>query len=55
VEAADIHYRRMYWLMAVGILHAYFLWWGEILYPYALLGFFVWPYFLGVHFTAVPG
>jgi uncharacterized protein len=43
VDAADIHYRRMYWLMLIGILHAYVLWWGEILYPYALLGLFLYP------------
>jgi uncharacterized protein len=42
-DAADIHYRRMYWLMLGGVLHAYFLWWGEILYPYALLGLFLYP------------
>lgn len=42
-DAADIHYRRMYWLMLAGVLHAYFLWWGEILYPYALLGLFLYP------------
>jgi uncharacterized protein len=42
-DAADIHYRRMYWLMLFGVLHAYFLWWGEILYPYALLGLFLYP------------
>jgi len=42
-EAADIHYRRMFWLMLFGIVHAYLLWWGEILYPYALLGLFLYP------------
>ena len=42
-DAADIHYRRMYWLLLFGVVHAYFLWWGEILYPYALLGLFLYP------------
>ena len=42
-DAADIHYRRMYWLLLFGTLHAYFLWWGDILYPYALLGLFLYP------------
>lgn len=41
--AADIHYRRMYWLLLFGALHAYFLWWGDILYQYALLGLFLYP------------
>jgi uncharacterized protein len=42
--AADIHYRRMLWLMLFGIVHAYLLWWGEILYPYALLGLALYPF-----------
>lgn len=42
-EAADIHYRRMYWLMLFGTIHAYLLWWGDIVYPYALLGLFLYP------------
>ena len=42
-EAADIHYRRMFWLMFFGTLHAYLLWWGEILYPYALIGLLLYP------------
>lgn len=43
LDGADIHYRRMFWLMLFGVLHAYLLWWGEILYPYALLGLFLYP------------
>jgi uncharacterized protein len=42
-DAADIHYRRMFWLMLFGVLHAYLLWWGEILYPYALMGLLLYP------------
>jgi uncharacterized protein len=42
-DAADVHYRRMFWLMLFGVLHAYLLWWGEILYPYALIGLFLYP------------
>lgn len=37
-EAADIYYRRMFWLMVFGLLHAYLLWEGDILYPYAVCG-----------------
>lgn len=43
-QAADIHYRRMLWLMLFGIAHAFLLWWGEILYPYALLGLVLYPF-----------
>ncbi len=37
-DGADIYYRRTLWLMGFGILHAYLLWLGEILYPYAMCG-----------------
>jgi uncharacterized protein len=42
-DAADIHYRRMLWLMLFGILHAYLIWWGDILYYYASLGLVLYP------------
>ncbi|BDX00094.1 DUF418 domain-containing protein [Maricaulis maris] len=32
------HYPRMLWLLAIGAVHAYFLWWGDILVTYALVG-----------------
>jgi uncharacterized protein len=35
-SAADVYYRRTFWLMLFGVVHAYFLWMGDILYPYAL-------------------
>jgi uncharacterized protein len=31
VDGADLHTRRMIWLMLFGIAHAYLLGWGEIL------------------------
>ena len=42
-DAADIHYRRMLWLMLFGILHAYFIWSGDILYYYAVVGLLLYP------------
>ena len=42
-DAADIHYRRMIWLLIFGTVHAYLLWYGEILYPYAMLGLLLYP------------
>jgi len=40
---ADVYYRRILWLMLFGILHSYLIWWGDILYPYALLGLMLFP------------
>jgi uncharacterized protein len=35
-QAADIFLRRNLWLLAIGVLHGYFLWFGDILYSYAI-------------------
>jgi len=35
---AKWHYRRMGWLLAFGLAHAYLLWVGDILVPYAICG-----------------
>ncbi len=40
-RAASLHYRRMFWLFGFGLAHAYLLWIGDILVPYALCGCFV--------------
>ena len=41
---AQTHYRRMFWLFVIGMIHAYFLWWGDILVTYALAGFVIFPF-----------
>jgi uncharacterized protein len=33
-----VHYKRMFILALFGLLHAYLLWFGDILFPYALAG-----------------
>ena len=38
---ADIYYRRTMWLLVFGLLHAYFIWSGDILFPYAVCGLFL--------------
>ena len=38
------HYRRMLWLFVFGMIHAYFLWWGDILTCYAIAGLFIFPF-----------
>lgn len=42
-DAADIHYRRMLWLLLFGLIHGYCIWMGDILYPYAMMGLLLYP------------
>ncbi|HEY4016989.1 MAG TPA: DUF418 domain-containing protein [Polyangiaceae bacterium] len=43
-RSADIYYRRTLWLLGFGLLHAYLLWEGDILFSYALSGLFLFPF-----------
>jgi uncharacterized protein len=38
---APIFYRRSAWLIVIGLLHAYFIWFGDILFHYGLMGMIV--------------
>ena len=38
---AKLHYRRMFWLFIIGMMHAYLLWYGDILVCYALCALLV--------------
>jgi uncharacterized protein len=40
-KPAALHYRRMLWLILIGLLHAYVLWYGDILVSYGLCGLLV--------------
>jgi len=35
-SAAGLHYRRTFWLIVIGMLHAYLLWYGDILVTYGI-------------------
>ena len=42
-DARGVHYRRMGWLLVIGLLHAHLLWHGDILFLYAVCGMLVYP------------
>ena len=45
IDAANIYFRRLMWLLVFGLIHGYLLLWtGEILYQYALMGFLVFSF-----------
>lgn len=37
-RVAALHYRRMFWLLVFGLIHAYLIWHGDILVLYAVCG-----------------
>ncbi|MGH7391031.1 MAG: DUF418 domain-containing protein [Candidatus Rokuibacteriota bacterium] len=43
-DAAGLHYRRMAGLLVIGLLHAYLLWYGDMLVQFALCGAVVFAY-----------
>jgi len=45
LSPADVYYRRLMWLLIFGFVNAFMLLWpGDILYSYALCGFFLFPF-----------
>jgi len=44
IQAMDIYARRLLWLFVIGVIHAYFIWDGDILYHYAVCGLFLIPF-----------
>ena len=35
-KSAGLHYRRTFWLLVIGLMHAHLIWYGDILVAYAL-------------------
>ena len=45
LEPADIYFRRLWWLLIFGLIDAYiFLWFGDILFQYAITALFFFPF-----------
>ena len=44
VKYGGIWYRRSFWLMMIGVVHGYLIWFGDILFHYALFGMFIYPF-----------
>lgn len=42
-SAAAYHYRRNLWLLIFGAIHAYLLWYGDVLFLYAVCAFMLYP------------
>ena len=42
-DARRLHYRRMGWLLVIGLLHAHLFWSGDILFLYGVCGMLVYP------------
>jgi uncharacterized protein len=40
---AGTYYRRILWLLLIGMIHGYLLWYGDILVSYALCGLLLYP------------
>jgi len=43
LRARGIYYRRTLWLVVFGLLHTYFIWIGDILYFYGVVGLMLFP------------
>jgi len=40
-QSTFLHYKRNFWLLIFGLIHAHFIWYADILYSYALCSFWV--------------
>jgi len=43
LSGTSLHYRRQFWLLLIGLAHAYLIWHGDVLVAYALCGFLLYP------------
>lgn len=43
LSGTGLHYRRQFWLLLIGLIHAHLIWHGDVLVAYALCGFLLYP------------
>ena len=43
LSGTGLHYRRQFWLLVIGLMHAFLIWHGDILVAYAVCGFLLYP------------
>ena len=44
ISLRRLYYRRIFWLLVIGIIHAALIWEGDVLVIYALCGFLLYPF-----------
>jgi uncharacterized protein len=44
LELADVYYRRTLWLIFIGLVHGYLIWYGDILFAYGVVGLALFPF-----------
>ena len=42
-QCSGTWYRRNFWLLLIGVAHGYFIWFGDILFHYAVMGMLIYP------------
>jgi len=42
-KSASLHYKRTFWLLILGLFHAHLIWYGDILFTYALCALILFP------------
>lgn len=43
LSGTGLHCRRQFWLLVIGLVHAYLIWHGDVLVVYAVCGFLLYP------------
>lgn len=42
-DARRIYYKRLFWLIVIGVIHAHLIWYGDILFAYGVTGLLLYP------------